>query len=258
MNTVQLNFKQTGEGPAIVILHGLFGSLDNWQTMARELADQGFSVYTVDLRNHGKSPHTDDMSHELMAEDVKEFIEQHDLQGCTLVGHSMGGKTAMQLAMQHPELISKLVVVDIAPKPYMAHHNIYFDALLNLDVKDIESRSDANKKLGKTVKNEAVKLFLLKNLDRTKDGYNWKFNLKALDENYKALINGLTTSKQFTKPTLFIAGQLSDYITKGDAPEIEKLFPNSKIEFIAKSGHWVHAEQPEQFQSVLLDFIKAN
>ena len=256
MNTVQLNYKAVGEGLPVVILHGLFGSLDNWQTIARSISEKGFRVVTVDLRNHGKSPHTDEMNHRLMANDVRRFIETNELQGCVLVGHSMGGKTAMVLAMDAPELIKKLVVVDIAPKPYTAHHHTYFDAMLSLEVHTVKSRRDASEQLGKTVKNKAIRQFLLKNLDRTNDGYEWKFNLQSLHKNYEKLIDGLETEKSVDLPTLFISGQLSDYISRADVPIINQYFPNNQIEVISNSGHWVHAEQPEAFKKVLIDFLE--
>ena len=256
MSTVPLHFKSVGEGDPIVILHGLFGSLDNWQTMARELSEQGYKVITVDLRNHGKSPHTDAISHELMANDVIGLIKQEHLNEVVLVGHSMGGKAAMQLAFIAPELISKLVVVDIAPKPYNPHHNTYFDAMLNLNLAKVESRKQASEELGKSIKNPVIKQFLLKNLDRKKDGsYQWKFNLQSLHNNYQQLINGLQTTATFEKPTMFVSGQLSDYISAADIGDIEALFPNSTVEIVAASGHWVHAEQPDAFKQVLLQFL---
>ena len=256
MNTVALNYKTVGEGESIVILHGLFGSLDNWQTMARSISEEGYQVVTIDLRNHGKSPHTDEMSHQLMAEDVKAFLKKQQIENCTLVGHSMGGKTAMQLALTSPELISGLVVVDIAPKPYTARHNVYFKAMMELNVQELESRKEARQQLGKSIKNDAIKQFLLKNLDRTDDGYQWKFNLNALYEHYEELISGLESSSSFAKPSLFISGQLSDYISAADMADIQRLFPNSRVEVVENSGHWVHAEQPESFQKLLLEFVQ--
>lgn len=257
MTTVNLNYKTVGRGEPVVILHGLFGSLDNWQSIARELSESGFQIVTVDLRNHGKSPHTDEMNHQIMAEDVKKLIVENSLQACTLVGHSMGGKTAMQLAFSYPELLSKLVVVDISPKPYAAHHNQYFDAMLGLDVNKIENRRDAQEKLGEKIRNQAILQFLLKNLDRSKDGYNWKFNLHSLHKNYNTLISGIQTAGRFEKPSLFIGGQLSDYISRSDEAEIKQLFPNSEIIMIPKSGHWVHAEQPELFKQALTRFLNS-
>lgn len=259
MNTIPLNYKSIGEGQPIVILHGLFGSLDNWQTLARKMSEFGYKVVTVDLRNHGRSPHVPEMSHELMAEDVKAFLLEHQLQNCTLVGHSMGGKTVMQLAIKYPELIQKLIVVDIAPKPYKAHHNTYFEAMLELPVSELTSRADIQNKLSEKIKNQAVLLFIAKNLERRKDGgFQWKFNLNALYENYTALINGLNLSagQKFEKETLFIGGQLSDYISKSDEKEIKDIFPLSRIEMIQNAGHWVHAEQPNQFLNSVLNFVK--
>lgn len=259
MKTIPLNYKSIGEGHPIVILHGLFGSLDNWQTLARKISEVGYKVVTVDLRNHGRSPHVSEMSHELMAEDVKAFLIEHQLQNCTLIGHSMGGKTVMQLAIKYPELIQKLIVVDIAPKPYKAHHNTYFEAMLKLPVSELTSRADIQNRLSKNIKNQGVLLFIAKNLERRKEGgFQWKFNLKALHENYTALINGLNLSagESFKKETLFIGGQLSDYISKADEKEIQDIFPSSKIEMIPQAGHWVHAEQPDAFLNSVLNFVR--
>lgn len=259
MNTVQLNYKSIGEGHPIVILHGLFGSLDNWQTLARKISEFGYRVITVDLRNHGRSPHVPEMSHEAMAKDVQFFLEEHRLQNCTLIGHSMGGKTVMQLALTNPDLIQKLIVVDIAPKPYKPHHNTYFEAMLELPVSELTSRSDIQKQLAQKIKNQAVLLFIAKNLERRKEGgFQWKFNLRALFENYTALISGLNLSigQSFEKETLFIGGQLSDYISKADEKEIKEIFPNAEVEMIPNAGHWVHAEQAELFMKAVLNFVK--
>ncbi len=255
--TINLNYKEFGEGQTIMILHGLFGSLDNWQTMAKSMSSHGYHVVIVDLRNHGKSPHSDEMNHEIMAQDVAELIIANQWNDVFLIGHSMGGKTAMQLALHVPDLLSKLVVVDIAPKAYSPHHNAYFDALTDLDTTSIESRSDAEEQLRERIKSPAVLQFLLKNLARQSDGsYNWKFNLAALEENYHRLINGIISEKPFEKPTLFISGQLSDYISPGDYGEMEKLFPNSEVVVIQNAGHWVHAEQPKEFESIVLEFLE--
>ncbi len=253
---MKLNYKRSGSGPAVVILHGLFGSLDNWQTMANRISEQGYEVYSVDLRNHGKSPHDDEMNHAIMAADVAEFLIDQNITSPTLMGHSMGGKTAMQLALTQPDLIHKLIVVDIAPKPYRPHHNTYFDALLNLDLSDIDNRRAAQDALTQSIKNQSVLQFLLKNLSRKSDGtYSWKFNLDALNDNYLDLISGIENEAVFDKPTLFIAGKFSDYITASDEEAITRLFPKAKIDYIMDAGHWVHAEQPDYFFESVLRFL---
>jgi len=254
--SVELNYKKIGdEGEVVLILHGLFGSLDNWQTMARRLSETGLQVYSVDLRNHGKSPHTSETSLQLMAEDVEQFINSKDLENITLIGHSMGGKTAMQLAMNQPELLNKLVVVDIAPKPYLPRHNTYFEAMLGLDLASITSRRDAKNALGETVKNIGVLQFLLKNLDRKKEGgFEWKFNLHALYNNYENLLSGLHSDVQFNKPTLFMKGGLSDYLSQSDLELIQTNFPNAVIETIDGAGHWVHAEAQNEFFTAITNF----
>lgn len=254
---MNLNFKSTGEGSVLVILHGLFGSLDNWQTMANQISAEGYQVVTVDLRNHGKSPHSPEMSHEIMANDVAEFLNQYELDPCALLGHSMGGKTAMQLALTKPELLTKLIVVDIAPKPYPPHHDIYFDAMRNLDLSTVTSRGQAEEILAQKIKSPSILQFLTKNLSRTSEGkYEWKFDLESIYENYPKLIGGLSAQGEYREPTLFIGGQLSDYITPADEQEIYKYFPDADIEMIPNSGHWVHAEQPELFKNTVLRFLQ--
>lgn len=257
--TVELNYKKIGvQGEILVILHGLFGSLDNWQTMARKLSDEGYQVYTVDLRNHGKSIHTDDATIQLMAKDVAAFIRANGLSDITLIGHSMGGKTAMQLAFSQPELIKRLVVVDIAPKPYLPHHNTYFEAMLAMDLSAIKSRKEAQEVLKQNVKNIGVLQFLLKNLDRKKEGgFEWKFNLKSLYENYDQLLSGIISSNQFLQPSLFMRGALSDYISNSDFDDIVQSFPKATLSTIEGAGHWIHAEAPNEFFNSLTNFLKS-
>jgi len=256
MTTVSLNYKRFGEGAPVLIVHGLFGSLDNWQTIARKISEIGYEVFILDMRNHGKSPHVNEMNHSLMAEDIKAFIQEHNLPPVYLIGHSMGGKTAMQLALTTPELIAKLIVVDIAPKPYVPHHNTYFEAMESLAVESLTSRRAADEALQEKVKNIAIRQFLLKNLDRTNSGFRWKFNLVALRNNYEKLIGGIQLESTYNKPTLFIGGKQSDYISVSDQAAIQEFFPNSDIQYVENSGHWVHAEQPEKFLEILTTFVE--
>ncbi|MCB0632009.1 MAG: alpha/beta fold hydrolase [Lewinella sp.] len=246
-----LNYKSFGQGPPVIILHGLFGSLDNWQTLAKQLAED-FTVYIIDQRNHGRSPHTEEMSFPLAAEDLRAFMEDQWIYETHLIGHSMGGKTAMQFAFEHPDMLDRLVVVDISPKAYAGGHETIFEAMLSLDLSAIESRSDAEEQLGRSISDPGIRLFLLKNLHRTRDGsYEWKMNLPVLHEDYPNILSAVEGSP-FEGPALFIRGSRSDYIQDADWPQIRVLFPQAKLETISGVGHWVHAEKPK----VLLDSVR--
>ncbi|MFI5171276.1 MAG: alpha/beta fold hydrolase [Chitinophagales bacterium] len=243
---MHLNYKPSGTGPPLIILHGLFGMLDNWKTVGKGLEDK-FTIYLVDQRNHGKSPHVDAHSYKLMAEDIREFFEYHHIKSAHIIGHSMGGKTAMQFALDHGEMVNKLIVVDMGIKRYVGGHDKIFDALMSLDIKSITSRKDAESLLIEKVADTGVRQFLLKGLTRNANGsYDWKFNLKALSENYDEEILGpVVSDKSFQGKTLFIRGENSDYILNDDWDVIQKLFPNSRLITIKNAGHWVHADQPE-------------
>lgn len=256
MSPIELNFKVHGAGKPMIIMHGLFGSLDNWQSLVKKIAEHGYQVFTLDARNHGKSPHVADIDHSLMALDISQFIASQQIEAPIVVGHSMGGKTAMQLALTQPNLIDQLVVVDIAPRPYSAHHTTYFKAMNELPVATLHSRKQADEMLSTLVPNLAIRQFLLKNLVRSTPGFRWKFNLEALEANYNKLIGGISTDRTFEGPTLFIAGQQSDYISIADHSSIQAVFPQARIETIEHAGHWVHAERPEEFLNTLLSFIQ--
>ncbi len=252
---MQLNFKQYGQGEPIVILHGLLGSLDNWQTLARAFA-KTHTVFTIDQRNHGRSEHDDKMDYSILANDVAEFMNNQWIYDANIIGHSMGGKTAMQLALDFPELVNKLIVVDIAPKKYIGNHLPLFDAMMSLDLKNLNNREEANSILKSKIPNDNIRLFLLKNLTRKKEGgYRWKPNLVAIVENYQNILENVTGDIPSDIPTLFIKGGKSDYIQKLDYETIKSFFSDSKIETIEGTGHWVHAEQPKQLTKLILDFL---
>mgnify|MGYP000176846956 CR=1 FL=1 len=252
---MKLNFKTYGEGQVILILHGLFGSLDNWQTIAKKLAET-HKVYLVDLRNHGKSPHSDNFSYEEMAADVAELIQDENLDKVSIIGHSMGGKTAMTFAVEYPHLLDKLIIVDIAPKKYRPHHDEIIDALYSLDLKTISSRREADEVMQKSISNQGTRLFLLKNLNREKEGgYSWKMNLDMLTNNIESVIDITEIPFPVSLPTLFIRGGDSGYILDTDFERIEELFPNSEIVTIENSGHWVHAEKPQELLEFITEFI---
>lgn len=253
---MKLNYKSFGQGDPIVILHGLFGTLDNWQTIAKELA-QNFTVYIIDQRNHGQSPHFSTMNYNLMAEDLKTFMEDHWMFKAHIMGHSMGGKTAMQFAVDHPEMVDKLIVVDIAPKVYARSHQAIFDALFALDLNTLDSRKEADEFLQNKIEDFGVRQFLLKNLTRDKQtGYRWKMNLPVLYEKYPEILGPIEVNSPFDKETLFVRGSKSDYIQDQDIPHIMAKFPSAKLETIEGAGHWVHAEASEDFLRVIKGFLE--
>ncbi|MFT4522607.1 MAG: esterase [Bacteroidia bacterium] len=253
---MELFAKKYGNGPeTILIVHGLFGSLDNWHNMARSLSEK-FTVFTVDLRNHGNSPHDEEMNYSVMADDLANFMLTHHLEKAHLIGHSMGGKVVMKVADLHPSIVDRLIVVDIAPKKYPPGHAEIFSALLALPIKDFNSRQEAEDALAKRVDDEGVRLFLLKNLKREKGGgFSWKMNLLVIDKNYDAISEKLSLSWPFSNPTLFVKGALSQYIKAEDEADILEAFPNAVFKSIPESGHWVHADNPTTFLSVVDNFL---
>lgn len=253
---MDLNYKTFGKGHPLLILHGLFGTLDNWQTLGKELAED-YMVYLIDQRNHGRSPHLDEMNYPAMAGDLKQFMEDNWIYETHVLGHSMGGKAAMQLALQYPDMVDRLIVVDIAPRRYPRSHEEIFEALRSLQLEEIDSRSDAEEALRADIKDKGIRQFLLKNLRRTKEeGYAWKMNLDALYQNYDDILAAIETHEPFTGPTLFIRGGRSNYIHDEDRVDIQKLFPNARIETIEGAGHWVHAEAPDRMLQLIRDFLK--
>jgi len=252
---MKLNFKQYGQGEPIIILHGLLGSLDNWQTLARKFA-KTHTVFTIDQRNHGRSTHDSKMNYSILANDVAEFMNEQWIYDANIIGHSMGGKTAMQLALDFPELVNKLIVVDIAPKKYVGNHLPLFDAMLSLELKSLKNREEANLILKSKIPNDNIRLFLLKNLSRKKEGgYRWKPNLNAIVENYQEILENIKGDIPSDIPSLFIKGGNSDYIQKDDLETIRSFFSESKIETIEGTGHWVHAEKPQELSKLILDFL---
>jgi esterase len=253
---MKLFYRELGTGNPIVILHGLFGSSDNWLSIAKELAT-AHKVYLLDQRNHGQSPHTDKFDYSVMADDLKEFIEEHKIANPTILGHSMGGKTAMEFAVNNPKKWKKLIVVDIAPKAYSVHHDQILEGLNSLDLKTINSRNEADERLSKWVPEIGVRQFLLKNIARDSDGFNWKINLPVISKNIEIIGEGLSKRLSEGKPTLFIRGKNSHYIMDSDFDLIEQYFPSAKIETVENAGHWVHAEQPEKFLDIVNQFLNS-
>jgi len=253
---VDLHYKQYGtQGEVIVILHGIFGSLDNWHTVAQILSKQ-YRVYSLDLRNHGHSPHTDEMSISLMADDVVHFFEKTGLKNISLIGHSMGGKVAMKIAMQSPQYLKNLIVVDIAPKAYKAGHTPYFEAYQQILLDKISNRKELDHAFIKYEKNEGVRLFLMKNIvSNNEGGYKLKINIQGIKNGYEDVIGKLELEK-ISIPTLFIKGAKSNYILEEDMAAIKQHFNNVQFASIANAGHWVHAENRDDFITAVEEFEK--
>ena len=254
---MKLFFRQTGDtGPAIVILHGIFGSSDNWLTVSKTIAARGYRVFALDQRNHGQSPRADEQDYSSMAADLREFLTDQQLDSPTLIGHSMGGKTVMQYAMEHPGTFNKLVVVDIAPRYYPVHHRDIIRGLKAIDLVGIASRNEADVILSRYEPLVAVRQFLLKNLYRNEHGrFDWRLNLPVIERELHGVGDELTNPRIVTEPTLFIRGSESPYIVDEDIPTIKRIFPNAHIETIQGAGHWVQAEKPVEFVETLMKFL---
>ena len=250
---MKLHYREMGEGQPMVILHGLFGFSDNWQTHAKKLAEY-YRVILVDLRNHGHSEWTEDFSYSLMAEDVKELCEDLGLNKIILLGHSMGGKVAMYFAQYYEEFLEKLIVVDIGVKAYPMHHQHILAGLHALDLENRKARSEAEAVLKKHIDSDGVRQFLLKNLYwKEKGQLAFRMNLPVLEREMPEILSALP-EKEVMTPTLFIRGELSNYILDEDISELEDRFPDSYVVTISGAGHWVHAEEPERFLESVLGF----
>ncbi len=253
-----LHSKIIGNGYPFLILHGFLGSGDNWKTLGSQYAEEGFEVHLIDQRNHGRSFHSDEFNYDRLSEDLIAYMVQHGLPEAMVMGHSMGGKTAMQFACSHPERTKKLIVADIAPKYYPAHHQQIIEGLQSLDFDQIGSRGEADKQLSKKIKDFGTRQFLLKNLywvDKAHMGF--RFNLPVLAQKMGEIGENISSNAIFRGPTLFIRGDRSEYVSLQDISEIERHFPSAILETVDAAGHWLHAENPEQFFNKTLAFIKS-
>lgn len=252
---MELFFRELGQGQPMIILHGIFGSSDNWLTQAK-LFSPHYRVFTVDQRNHGQSPHDDGFSYPLMVEDLREFIDTHRLENPIVIGHSMGGKVAMNFALAHPEKLEKLIVVDIAPKPYNLEHYVIINGLRSVPIQSITSRNEADAALTEYVPEADVRQFLLKNLQRKAEGgFTWKINLPVIDKNLSNIGLDLQFDGKFEKPTLFIKGGKSKYVKDEDITRIKEVFPRAELK-ILDTGHWVQAEKPQEFVDMVMEWLK--
>lgn len=252
-----LNYETSGKPsqPAIILVHGLFGDLDNLKSISRALQDE-YYVVNIELRNHGNSPWTKSMALAEMAEDIREVMNELNIDSAYLLGHSLGGKVVMEFALQHPEQTLGLIVADIAPVAYDARHTSILDALEALDLDAVSSRQDADKQLAEYIHEKGVRSFLLKNLRKEGDAWHWRMNLPGLRECYPDLIGAPQSEGSYDGPVLFIRGGKSDYLTEAHRPEIEKRFSHAEAKTIADTGHWLHAEKPQVFNGIVLRYLE--
>lgn len=251
-----LNFKKLGEGFPIIILHGLLGSLDNWQSIAKQLSEN-YTVYLIDQRNHGKSPHSEDFNYDLLISDLFDFFEQHQLTKAHILGHSMGGKTAMHFCLSYPEKVEKLMVADIAPSGYSDQHNSIFKALLSIDFTTIHSREEVQEKLALLIDDKSTLFFLMKGLTRAENNqFTWRYNVDSLYKNYTLVADFPPHENSVQTPTLFLKGANSNYINASNYSDILRLFPNHEIDEIPDADHWLHADNPEAFLAAITRFLQ--
>jgi len=245
-----------GEGLPLLIVHGYFGMGDNWKSLGLKFSNT-YEVHLIDQRNHGRSFHSDEFDYELLVEDLYNYIQDHQLQEVFLIGHSMGGKTAMLFSVKHPEMIKKLIIVDISPKEYKPHHDEILKGLNSIDFSIQNTRKLVDEKLAEMIPIVGVRQFLLKNVYwREKGQLDFRFNLQSLTENNSEVGEGLPSFTTFEKPTLFLKGENSNYISLDGDPLIRAHFPNSQISVIKNAGHWLHAENPTDFYHEVSTFLK--
>ncbi|MBA6313299.1 alpha/beta fold hydrolase [Cellulophaga baltica] len=246
-----------GSGKPLIILHGFLGMSDNWKTLGTQYSENGFEVHLVDQRNHGKSFQSDRFNYDVLAEDLLHYMAHHMIDTTILLGHSMGGKTAMLFACTYPEKVEKLLIADIAPKYYPPHHQEIINALNAIDLETLSSRTDADTALKKHIRDFGTRQFLLKNLYwREKGKLDFRFNLKVLSERMEEVGENINNTDSYSGPTLFLRGDRSEYIALEDYPEIKRHFPEAQVEEIKNAGHWLHAENPKQFYELSFAFMK--
>jgi esterase len=254
---LELAAVEYGAGPPLAILHGLFGSGRNWTSIAQGLAPQ-HHVIALDLRNHGASPWAEKMGYGEMAEDVHASLSARSYEPYALLGHSMGGKIAMMAALQHPEMVERLIVADIAPVSYTMRHLGEIQAMRRLDLTGIQRRSQADVALASAIPDAAERAFLLQNLIFDNGGARWRLNLEAIEQGMPALVDfpAIPAGRIYEGPALFLAGGRSDYVQPAYEPAIRRFFPKAEIARIDKAGHWLHAEEPAEFLAIAERFLR--
>jgi len=256
--TELLHAKIIGEGRPLLILHGFLGMSDNWKSLGKQYAANGFQVHLIDQRNHGRSFHSDDFDYDLLSNDISNYMTYHELTEVNIIGHSMGGKTAMQFACDHADKTKKLIVADIAPKYYPPHHHDIINGLSSMNFDEISSRTEADKALSTHVPHSGTRQFLLKNLYWVEKGkLGFRCNLPVLANKMEEIGENISATSSFEGKTLFLRGDRSEYIVANDFDEIKKHFPRVQIETIENAGHWLHAENPKEFLAKSLSFLNS-
>ncbi|MDH5357300.1 MAG: alpha/beta fold hydrolase [Gammaproteobacteria bacterium] len=251
---MKLHYQMVGSGQALVIIHGLFGSSDNWRALAKQLAHYA-KVITVDLRNHGRSPHSPEQNYQLMSDDLAELLDDLNLDMVDIIGHSLGGKVAMAFSQRYPQRVRKLMVVDVSPRQYQDEHSNIFNALLGVNLSRFSRRNEVDEALKLSIPDKTVRQFLLMNLDVNGEQLNWRINLQALFAIYPQLLEPVCQNTEIKIDSCFIRGGRSGYVGDDDVTLISTIFPNAEIVTIEQAGHWVHAEEPQLFIDKVKQFF---
>lgn len=254
---MELFYRYYGNGQPFIVLHGVFGVSDNWVSFARRMASD-FEIFILDQRNHGRSPHHPVHNYFAMCDDLKEFIDRQQIRNPIILGHSMGGKVAMLFALKNPEIPKALIIADVSLRSYHKQqlHLSMIDAMMSVDFDKAETRDDIARQLSVAIKDQRILQFVMKNLYRRQSGqFAWKPNLEAINSNMDEILDGIESKNVFTKPALFIRGGQSDYITHEDFDQIYRNFSKAEIETIENAGHWLHADQPEEFEKKIRRFL---
>lgn len=254
---MKLNYKSYGsKGDVVIILHGIFGMLDNWHSFASQLSDD-HQVFTLDHRNHGRSPHAESFTYDDMVDDLMEFVRDKGFEEVNLIGHSLGGKTAMYFALDNPDIVRKLIVLDIGVKSYPQRHDYIFDALTGMELGRFSSRNEIDQHLSGTIHSFPIRQFLMKNIHRDAEKhFSWKMNLPVIRTHYPELAEGIQSNNRYLEDTLFVRGANSSYILIEDMPGIQKLFPNAILKTIPGASHWLHAEKPYELLKMVKSFLE--
>lgn len=252
---MELNYKVFGDvGEDIIIIHGLLGSLDNFQTIAKQLSET-YRVWLLDMRNHGRSFHSEEMNYEVMVEDVHEFMKSNQLAHAHLIGHSMGGKVAMNFALTYPELVNDLIIIDIGPKKYEGDHQVILKTMKDISLNDFSERSEIEEKISEKIHSQKIVQLMMKNLGRDQNTFFWKPNVEVILKNYRLLMDTMPKHQIFNGKTVFIKGENSDYIELDELEDFRKYFSEAQMMIVPNSGHWVHADQPEVFLQLLFKIL---
>ncbi len=252
---MKLNYKKFGSGKPVFILHGMFGMLDNWQVFAKKLAER-YEVITVDLRNHGKSPHSPLFDYSYMADDILELMQNIGCDKCSFIGHSMGGKLAMTIALDNPPLVDKLIILDIGTKKYPKNHIFLLDILCNINIDRYSNRLELEHELKSVIEDSRLRQFIMKNIKRDSNGvFSWKMNLEVIKDNYDKIIKEISSEVSYQSDVLFVKGGQSNYILNNDFEEIKELFPKATLTTIDNAGHWIHADEGKKLFDIITNYL---